>query len=298
MVNEIISAVVFPGQGAQSVGMLGLYKEAPEVQETFAEASEILGYDAYALACEGPLETLNQTEFTQPVLLTTSVALARLHFETIAKASFFAGHSLGEYAALVCANAIPFSAAVRLVQLRGKLMQEAVPNGVGAMMVILGIEASRVERACQEVIGNKVWCANYNTPEQIVIAGLKESVLEAGEIAKTLGAKRTLLLPVSVPSHCPLMKPMESAFSDALAKVSFSTPRVPVIQNVSAEPISDPNRLRQNLQSQLSEPVRWTESVQKLAALGVTQIFESGPGKVLSGLIGKIDPNIRVGALP
>jgi [acyl-carrier-protein] S-malonyltransferase len=280
-------AFVFPGQGSQQVGMLSEFMtEYNVVSETFAEASDTLGYDVKSLVLDGPIELLNQTEKTQPALLTASTALYRLCVETIGiKADLYAGHSLGEYSALVASNALPFSEAVKLVELRGQLMQEAVPAGEGLMAAILGLADEQVVEGCKEAeLGEVVSAVNFNTPGQVVIAGSKVAVERAMVILKEKGAKRTLPLSVSVPSHCALMKPAAEKLAEQLKNSSFSSPSAPIIQNRTAEPVSDVETLKINLLEQLYMPVQWTKSVEAIAQSGITEIIECGPGKVLSGL--------------
>jgi len=290
------TAFVFPGQGSQSVGMLtNLAAENPIIQETFEEASVALGYDLWALAAEGPKEKLDQTEFTQPAILTASVALWRLWLSKgKEKPAFLAGHSLGEYSALVCANALNFKDAVLLVALRGRLMQSAVPAGVGAMAAILGLDVETITTICQSLkTGEIVFPANYNTPEQTVIAGHKAAVEWAMDKAEAAGAKRAIPLAVSAPSHCELMQPAALLLKEALESVPFQLPNIPVIHNVDVMSHDTLSGIRQALVEQLYKPVRWVETVRQLSELGVTTLWECGPGAVLSGLNKRI-----VAALP
>ena len=281
-------AFVFPGQGSQSVGMLhNVAAEHPVIEKTFQEASEVLGYDLWLLAQEGPSEKLNQTEYTQPAILVASVALWRVwQASNGEKPSILAGHSLGEYSALVCAEALSLNDAVSLVSLRGRLMQEAVPADVGAMAAILGLDEEVINTLCEaesqphEVVAP----ANYNSVGQTVIAGHKAAVLRVMERAKEKQAKRAILLPVSVPSHCELMKPAALEFNKALDKISFKLPLIPVIHNVDVTEHREEQAIRQALVEQLYRPVRWVETVQRMASQGVTTIWECGPGAVLSGL--------------
>lgn len=280
-------AFIFPGQGSQSVGMLADHIDTPVIQQTFAEASEVLGFDLLKLVCEGPAEELNRTENTQPALLTASVALWRLWEEKSsgAKPAFMAGHSLGEYSALVCAGAMAFTDAVRIVRQRGLFMQEAVPQGVGAMAAVLGLDDDKVLEACASAAeGEVVEAVNFNSPGQVVIAGHVKAVERAAELAKEAGAKRAMLLPVSVPSHCALMKPAAEKLAVELQSVELKAPSVPVVHNVTADVCSDPEQIRNNLVAQLYNPVRWVETINSFNESGVSQFAECGPGKVLAGL--------------
>lgn len=283
-------AFVFPGQGSQAVGMLADCAGNPLVQKTFAEASAVLGYDLWQLVANGPVEELNKTHRTQPALLTASVALYRLWLDQGgAQPSVLAGHSLGEYSALVCAGVISFADGVRLVEQRGLFMQEAVPLGVGGMAAILGLDDEQVRQICAEAAGDEVVAAvNFNSPGQVVIAGHATAVARASEACKAAGAKRALPLPVSAPSHCSLMKPAAERLAALLATIQLQTPAIPVINNVDVASQRDPEQIRDALVRQLYMPVRWTESVEKLAQQGVRQFVEVGPGKVLSGLIKRI----------
>lgn len=280
-------AFVFPGQGSQSLGMLGsVAAQYPQVLETFAEASAALGYDLWALTQQGPEEQLNQTDKTQPAILTASVALWRLWLaQGGVRPAFVAGHSLGEYSALVAAGCLSLADAVRLVERRGQLMQEAVPAGEGAMAAILGLEDADVLAACEASAGGEVVSAvNFNAPGQVVIAGSSAAVARAIEACKAKGAKRAMALPVSVPSHCALMRPAAERFAEAVEAVAWQAPNLPLVQNVSAAVAADLDTLKRDLLAQLYSPVRWVESVVALAGHGVTELVECGPGKVLSGL--------------
>ncbi|KAB7661581.1 ACP S-malonyltransferase [Plesiomonas shigelloides] len=284
-------AMVFPGQGSQSVGMLAdLAQQFPIVEQTFAEASAVLGYDLWALVQQGPAEELNKTWQTQPALLTASVAIWRVWQEQNgAMPVVMAGHSLGEYSALVCAGVMDFKDAVRLVELRGKLMQEAVPEGTGAMAAIIGLDNDSIAKACADSAeGQVVAPVNFNSPGQVVIAGNKEAVERAGAACKAAGAKRALPLPVSVPSHCALMKPAADKLAVALQEITFNAPRIPVINNVDVAAESDADAIRSALVRQLYSPVRWTETVESMSAQGVAHLLEMGPGKVLTGLTKRI----------
>ncbi|KAE8178112.1 ACP S-malonyltransferase [Photobacterium carnosum] len=285
-------AIVFPGQGSQTVGMLAdLAEQFDVVKQTFAEASDALGYDLWALVQNGPVEDLNQTQRTQPALLTASVAIWRVWQQQGGEQPVvLAGHSLGEYSALVCAGVIDFQAAVKLVELRGKLMQQAVPAGVGAMSAIIGLDNDAIAAACAQAAEDQV-CSpvNFNSPGQVVIAGNKEAVERANVLCKEAGAKRALPLPVSVPSHCALMKPAADKLAIALEGLAFSAPTVPVINNADVATETDPVAIKLALVKQLYNPVRWTESVERMASEGVEELLEMGPGKVLTGLTKRID---------
>lgn len=287
---------VFPGQGSQSVGMLKeLSEQYSVIKDTFAEASEVLGYDLFDLVMNGPAEELGKTYKTQPALLTASVALYRLWQEkTSLKPAVMAGHSLGEYSALVCAGVIDFKDAVKLVKLRGEFMQAAVPLGVGAMAAVIGLADDVVIKACAEACGSQVCSAvNFNSPGQVVIAGNKEAVEAASEALKAAGAKRVLPLPVSVPSHCALMKSAADELAKELAKVELKAPSVPVINNVDVAKVEDAAAIKDALVRQLYSPVRWVETVQSASADGIKTMIEVGPGKVLAGLIKRIDKEVN-----
>ncbi|MFQ5344331.1 MAG: ACP S-malonyltransferase [Mariprofundus sp.] len=289
---------LFPGQGSQSKGMLDAFDDVQVVQQTLEEASDALGYDMAALIRDDADGKLGQTEFTQPALLTASTAMLRLWREKGGpEAAQAAGHSLGEYSALVAAGAIDFSDAVQLVAFRGRAMMEAVPAGVGSMAAILGLSDDVVESLCESASSEqeKVWAANYNCPGQLVVAGHAAAVERMMVAAKDAGARRALALAVSVPSHTPLMQPAADAMADRLQEISIHTPACPVWSNASARPEQDITNIRTALVSQLVSPVRWTETVQELAASGVVQAVEMGPGKVLSGLVKRIDRKMTVG---
>lgn len=292
-------AIVFPGQGSQSVGMLSeLYEASAVVKNTFKEASDALGYDMWALVSEDSSEQLNKTEFTQPALLTCSVAIWR---DYIAKGgelpAYLAGHSLGEYSALVCAEVISLADAVLLVQKRGQYMQQAVPAGTGAMAAIIGLDDDLVSKACTDSAqGDVVAPVNYNSPGQIVIAGEKAAVERAMVLAKELGAKRALPLPVSVPSHCELMKPAADKLAADLEQLKFNTPVIPVINNVDVAMPNSGEDIKLALVKQLYSPVRWTETIQQCHKLGVSNVIEFGPGKVLTGLGKRIEKSINYSA--
>jgi len=256
------------------------------VVDTFAEASSALGYDLWALTQSGPEEQLNQTDKTQPAILAASIAIWRLwQAEGGAQPAFVAGHSLGEYSALVAAGSLPFAEAVKLVELRGQLMQQAVPAGKGGMAAILGLEDADVLAACAEAAqGEVVSAINFNAPGQVVIAGSAAAVERAIEACKAKGAKRAMALPVSVPSHCDLMRPAAERFASSVESIEWQAPQIPLVQNVSAAVVADLDVLKRDLLAQLYSPVRWVESMVALGDRGVTSLVECGPGKVLSGL--------------
>ena len=283
--------MVFPGQGSQAVGMLkDLAENYPVVKSTFDEASQVLGYDLWTLVQAGPAEELNKTWQTQPALLAASVAIYRV-WQSIngPQPEFMAGHSLGEYSALVCAGVIDFKDAIKLVELRGKLMQEAVPSGTGAMFAIIGLDNDSIQKACEQAAqGQIVAPVNFNSPGQVVIAGNKEAVERAGALCKEAGAKRALPLAVSVPSHCALMKPAADKLATTLNNMTFNPPQFAVINNVDVKVESSADNIKAALIAQLYSPVRWTETVEEMAKQGVTLLVEMGPGKVLTGLTKRI----------
>lgn len=290
-------AMVFPGQGSQAVGMLAeLAAEYPVVQDTFKQASEALGYDLWQLVQQGPAEELNKTWQTQPALLAASVAVYRVWQEKYPqyKPEVMAGHSLGEYSALVCAGVLDFQDAVKLVELRGKLMQQAVPEGTGAMYAIIGLDNEAIINACKQAEqGEVVSAVNFNSPGQVVIAGAKAAVERAAALCKEAGAKRTLPLAVSVPSHCALMKPAADQLSVSLESITLKVPHVSVLNNVDVKGESDAEAIRYALVRQLYSPVRWTETVEKMANNGVEVLVEIGPGKVLNGLTKRIVDSLQ-----
>jgi [acyl-carrier-protein] S-malonyltransferase len=294
----LVLGFVFPGQGSQEVGMLSEFVQAePVVQQCFAEADEALGFSLSKIINEGPAEELNQTAITQPAILTASVALWRLWTQrTEIRPEIMAGHSLGEFTALVCSDALPFADVVKLVNLRGQLMQKAVPAGEGAVAAILGLDDDQVAACCTGIEG-VVAPANFNAPGQIVIVGHTPSVDAAIEKCQEAGAKRAMKLPVSVPVHCELMAPAAEAFAAALNDLDLQMPRVPIVQNVDAGISASVEELRQRLISQLSQPVLWSKSVQRMTAEGMTSAVECGPGKVLAGLIRRIDKSVSVATL-
>lgn len=295
------TAFVFPGQGSQTPGMLAELADAyPAVKETFAEASEALGYDLWDLVQNDDQGKLNETHVTQPALLTASVAIFRLLQAQGKTADYLAGHSLGEYSALVCAGALPFAEAVRLVEARGRFMQAAVPAGAGAMYAIINLDDATIADICQQTAiatGEVVAPVNYNSPGQVVIAGEKSATEQAANACKEAGAKRALPLPVSVPSHCELMRPAADQLETALADITIEAPQVSVINNVDVAAETDPARIRDALIRQLYCPVQWTKTIEQLAQQGVTTIYEVGPGKVLTGLIKRIDKSIDAGSI-
>lgn len=296
-------AMVFPGQGSQAVGMLAdLAPLYPIVEQTFQQASDVLGYDLWALVQNGTAEDLGQTHRTQPALLAASVALYRIWQQKFPdqKPSVMAGHSLGEYSALVCAGVLDFQEAIKLVELRGKEMQSAVPVGTGAMFVIIGLENEAIINACakaQQETGEVVSAVNFNSPGQVVIAGTKTAAECAAELCKEAGAKRALPLAVSVPSHCELMKPAADKLAEALVNVTFNASQVPVINNVDVQVEMNPAAIRLALVRQLYSPVRWTEIVEKMVEEGVTTLYEIGPNKVLTGLASRISKAVTAKAI-
>ncbi|MDR1423703.1 MAG: ACP S-malonyltransferase [Azoarcus sp.] len=292
-------ALVFPGQGSQFVAMMDAYGDAPLIRETFAEASEALGDDLWQMAKEGPAERLALTVNTQPLMLTAGVAVYRAWRAAGGPApTLVAGHSLGEYSALVAAEALAFADAVPLVRFRAQAMQDAVPAGEGAMAALLGLEADEVRAACAEAAqGEVVDAANLNAPGQIVIAGARGAVERAIEAARARGAKRAVLLPVSAPFHCALMKPAAQRLGERLATVNIATPKIGVLNNVDVAVYDDPAKIRDALVRQAFSPVRWIEIVAAMAARGMTHVIECGPGKVLAGMTKRISKEIEGGAL-
>ncbi len=279
-------AFVFPGQGSQSLGMMVPYGDAAVVRDIFVQASQVLSCDLWDMVSNGPLEQLNQTVNTQPAMLAAGVAVWRLwQSQGGATPATMAGHSLGEYTALVCAGALDFVDAVKLVRLRAEAMQSAVPDGVGAMAAVLGLDDAAVRSVCQESAqGEVLEAVNFNSPGQVVIAGNRTAVERGCVLAKAKGAKRVLLLPVSVPSHCALMRPAAESLREALQSVAMKSPAIPVIHNADVTAHTDPAAIKDALARQLYCPVRWVETVQAMAAQGVGLIAECGPGKVLAGL--------------
>ena len=292
-------AFVFPGQGSQTVGMLDAWGDHPVVRDTLAEASQALGEDLAALIHAGPKEQLDLTTNTQPVMLAAAVACYRAWMAETGKApALVAGHSLGEYSALVAAGSLSLSDALPLVRFRAQAMQDAVPVGVGAMAAILGLDAEVVRSTCAEVeaaVGQTVSAANFNDPKQTVIAGTKAAVDQACEALKGRGAKRALPLAVSAPFHCALMKPAADKLRERLAAVTIRTPQIPLINNIDVAAHAEPEAIREALYRQAFGPVRWVEIVQAMRARGITHVIECGPGKVLAGLAKRIDAELAVG---
>lgn len=288
-------AFIYPGQGSQKVGMLAeIAQQSSVISETFAEASEVLGYDLWALVQNGPQETLNLTEKTQPMLLAASVALYRLWLQKGGSVpALMAGHSLGEWSALVCSGVVSFKDAVQIVQLRGKFMQEAVPDGVGSMAAIIGLDGDIIAEVCDKAAENEVVSAvNYNSPGQVVIAGNVQAVNRACEICKELGAKRAVPLAVSAPFHSTLLKPAADRLEEHLSQVRFTAPSVTVIQNVDGLAVDAPELIKQRMIRQIYHPVLWVSCVKALAQSGAEVFVECGPGKVLSGLNKRIDRSL------
>jgi len=283
------------------VGMLApLADEYSSIQQLFSRASDVLGYDLWALAQSGPQEQLNLTEQTQPLLLTSSVAIWQV-WQSLGGSvpALMAGHSLGEYSALVCSGVIDFDAAVSLVRDRGKFMQQAVPQGVGAMSAVLGLDDEVIVSICQDVSvdGNVVEAVNFNSPGQVVVAGSADAVSKAADLLKEAGAKRVAPLPVSAPFHTSLMKPAAEQLAVAIAKVEFHAPTIPIVHNVHASIESDPGKIRQLMVEQTASPVRWTQSIEFMVARGVERVVECGPGKVLSGLCRRIHKPLSASAI-
>jgi len=287
-------AFVFPGQGSQAVAMLSDFSDNTIVQKTFSEASDALGYDLWRLIAQGPAEQLNQTHITQPALLTASVALWRVwQAESDVIPSILAGHSLGEYSALVCAGVLSLTDGVKLVEKRGEYMQTCVPAGVGAMAAVIGLEDQAIIDACTQAQADEVVSAvNFNSPGQVVIAGHKAAVERAGELCKAAGAKRVLPLPVSVPSHCALMSDAADKLAADLENITFNTPTINVVNNVDVSIETSGEAIKAALVKQLYSPVRWSETVSQLGEQGITQMVEVGPGKVLQGLAKRINKSI------
>ncbi len=292
-------ALVFPGQGSQKLGMMEAYGDNPLIRDTFAEASAALGRDLWQLVTEGPAEALNQTVNTQPLMLTAGIAAYRLWLAKGGpRPALVAGHSLGEYSALVAAGAIEFVDAVPLVELRARAMQEAVPAGEGGMAAILGLDAATVRAACAEAAeGQVVEAVNLNAPEQTVIAGHAAAVQRAADLCKAKGAKRAMMLPVSAPFHCALMRPAAEKLRQRLLTLKVSEPTIPLINNVDVTCFSDPEQIKDALVRQAAAPVRWVEIMQAMAGQGVTHVYECGPGKVLAGLVKRCADGIEGVAL-
>ena len=292
-------ALVFPGQGSQSLGMMATYGDSPVIRGTFDEASAALGRDLWQLVSEGPAEAVNLTVNTQRLMLTAGIAVFRLWQEKGGRMpGMVAGHSLGEYSALVAAGVLRFADAVPLVELRAKAMQEAVPSGEGAMAAVLGLDAATVMAVCEEnAQGQIVEAVNFNAPEQTVIAGHAAAVRRAADAAKARGAKRAVLLPVSAPFHCSLMKPAAERLRRRLAELALSPPRMPVVGNADVVCLSDPQQIRDALVRQAASPVRWVETLQLMAGKGISHVYECGPGKVLAGLVKRCADGLSSGAM-
>lgn len=292
-------ALVFPGQGSQFVGMMSSYGGSVAIRDTFTEASDALGEDLWCMAAEGPAEQLALTVNTQPLMLTAGVAVYRAWLEAGGPLpDMVAGHSLGEYSALVAAGALRFADAVPLVRFRAQAMQEAVPAGEGAMAALLGLEVEEVREICAEAAqGEVLEAANLNSPGQIVVAGTKAAVERAIEVAKGRGSKRAMLLPVSAPFHCALMKPAAQRLAERLASIEIVSPSIAVLNNVDVATQNDPEKIRDALVRQAYSPVRWIESVQKMAACGMNPIFECGPGKILTGMNKRITKEVASTAI-
>jgi len=292
-------AIVFPGQGSQSVGMMKGFAELPIVEKTFLEANAILGEDLWSLVRDGPAEALNQTVNTQPAMLVAGVACWRAWLEKKgAMPSWLAGHSLGEYSALVAAEAMRFEDVLPLVRFRAKAMQEAVPEGTGGIAAIIGLDVEKVEEVCRDAAeGQVLEPANLNSPVQVVIAGHRPAVERGMALAKERGAKIATMLPMSAPSHCSLIKPAAERLGERLQHVDVRKPLIPVIHNRFVETLDDPAKIRQALVEQLYNPVRWVETVQMLGRKGVRRVVEFGPGKVLTGLSKRIVPDIEYVAI-
>ncbi|MES2537281.1 MAG: ACP S-malonyltransferase [Pseudomonadota bacterium] len=292
-------AFVFPGQGSQAIGMLNGFADNAVVRQTISEASDAVQFDLGKMIAEGPKEALDLTMNTQPVMLTAGVAMYRAWIAAGGKTpAIVAGHSLGEYSALVAAGVIAFSDAVPLVRFRAQAMQEAVPVGQGGMAAILGLSDDDVRAVCAaSAQGEVVEAVNYNAPSQVVIAGNKSAVERACEAAKAKGAKRALILPVSAPFHSSLLKPASDRLRDYLANLSFAKPQIQLINNVDVAIVDDPQGIKDALMRQAANPVRWVETVQKIAAEGIVQLVECGPGKVLTGLTKRIDGNLTCDAI-
>lgn len=288
-------AFIFPGQGSQAVAMLSDFSQNAIVQQAFKEASDALGYDLWQLVSQGPVEQLNQTNYTQPALLTASVALWRVwQAESDIVPSVFAGHSLGEYSALVCADVLSLAQGVKLVEKRGEYMQTCVPEGVGAMAAVIGLDDQAIIDACAQSQQDEVVSAvNFNSPGQVVIAGHKSAVERAGVACKEAGAKRVLPLPVSVPSHCALMADAAQKLAIDLEGISFNKPKVDVVNNVDVSIETSSEAIKSALIKQLYSPVRWSETITALGEQGITQMVEVGPGKVLQGLVKRINKSIK-----
>ncbi len=291
-------AFVFPGQGSQSVGMMNGYTDLPIVQETFQEASDILKQDFWSMVNNGPADDLNLTINTQPLMLTAGVAVYRAWNSLEGgKPALLAGHSLGEYTALVAAETLSFTDALSLVRFRAQAMQQAVPEGVGGMAAILGLDDKIIETICHDITnrgkGESLEPANFNSPGQVVIAGHRNAILQGIEMAKSKGAKRAIMLPMSIPSHCSLMQPAAESMQQQLEHVMLHAPKIPILHNADVKPHPGTAAIKKILVQQLISPVRWVETIRAFAASGITHVVECGPGKVLAGLNKRIDQNLQ-----
>lgn len=289
---------VFPGQGSQSVGMMNGYAGLPVIQETFSEASDILKQDLWSLVSNGTADDLNLTVNTQPIMLTAGIAVYRAWMDLGGtKPAIIAGHSLGEYTALVAAGALSFADALALVRYRAQAMQQAVPEGTGGMAAILGLDDAIIEIICRDITAQSnsesLEPANFNAPGQVVIAGHKNAIQQGIELAKTKGAKRAIMLPMSIPSHCSLMKPAAEQMKQQLEKVPLHAPDLPILHNADVKSHTNPATIKDRLVQQLISPVRWVDTIRAIAATGVTHVVECGPGKVLAGLNKRIDQNLQ-----
>lgn len=291
-------AFVFPGQGSQSVGMMNGYADLPVIQQTFQEASDVLKQDLWSMVNNGPADDLNLTINTQPLMLTAGVAVYRAWTDLGGeKPALMAGHSLGEYTALVASEALRFADALALVRFRAQVMQQAVPEGVGGMAAILGLDDEIVATICRDITSQNseesLEPANYNSPGQIVIAGHKNAILRGIEMAKARGAKRAIMLPMSIPSHCALMQPAADKMKQQLQQVTLQSPKIPVLHNADVKTHSNAADIQEILVRQLTGPVRWVDTIKAFAASGITHVVECGPGKVLAGLNKRIDQNLQ-----
>lgn len=291
-------AFVFPGQGSQSVGMMNGYADLPIVQETFQEASDILKQDFWSMVNSGPVEDINLTVNTQPLMLIAGIAVYRAWVSLGGqKPAVLAGHSLGEYTALIVAEVMNFADALALVRSRAQAMQQAVPESVGGMAAILGLDDETIKTICQDITnqndGESLEPANFNSPGQVVVAGHKNAILQGIEMAKSKGAKRALMLPVSIPSHCSLMQPAAESMRHQLENITLQPPKITILHNTDVVPHTDAASIREILVQQLISPVRWVDTIQAFAASGITHVIECGPGKVLAGLNKRIDQNLQ-----
>lgn len=291
-------AFVFPGQGSQSVGMMNGYTDLPVIQKTFQEASDILKQDLWSMVHSGPADDLNLTINTQPLMLTAGIAVYRAWASLGGeKPVLMAGHSLGEYTALVASEALSFADALTLVRFRAQAMQQAVPEGVGGMAAILGLDDEIIKNICDDITNQNseesLEPANFNSPGQVVIAGHKNAILRGIEMAKSKGAKRAIMLPMSIPSHCSLMKPAADSMRLQLAQVTLQPPRIPILHNADVTSHAETTDIKEILIRQLTSPVRWVDTIKAFAASGITHIIECGPGKILVGLNKRIDQNLQ-----